>query len=101
MKISETMRMGRDDTEAVWDPELDAIVIKRARLGSLAEYAATLLHEVAHAMTGTHDASREFENVLTDYLGRPRTRHYLSEEAISCGTCGAARARRARSAGRN
>ena len=70
VKISETMRMGRDDTEAVWDPELDAIVIKRARLRSLAEFAATLLHEVAHAMTGTHDASREFENVLTDYLGK-------------------------------
>ena len=70
VRISETMRISRDDTEAVWDPELDAIVIKRSRLRSLEDYAATLLHEVAHAMTGTHDATREFENVLTGYLGQ-------------------------------
>ena len=70
VRISETMRISRDDTDAVWDPELDAIVIKRARLKSLPDYAATLLHEAAHAMTGTHDATREFENVLTGYLGK-------------------------------
>ncbi|HYI46166.1 MAG TPA: ATP-binding protein [Actinomycetota bacterium] len=69
VRISETMRLTRDDTYGVWDPELDAIVIKREQLGSLPGYAATLLHEVAHAMTGAHDATREFENVLTEYLG--------------------------------
>jgi hypothetical protein len=69
VRISETLRLTRDDTDGVWDPELGAIVIKRERLGSLHGYAATLLHEVAHATTGTHDATREFENVLTEYLG--------------------------------
>jgi hypothetical protein len=69
VRISESMRLTRDDTFGVWDPELDGIVIKREQLASLAGYAATLLHEVAHAMTGAHDATREFENVLTDYLG--------------------------------
>jgi hypothetical protein len=33
-------------------------------------YAATLLHEVAHATTGTVDATRAFEAVLTGYLGK-------------------------------
>ena len=68
--ISETMRITRDDTEGVWDPELGAIVIKRDQLRSLPAFAGTLLHEVAHAMTGTLDATRDFEMVLTDYLGR-------------------------------
>ena len=70
VRISETMRIGRDDTEGVWDPELDAIVVKRAKLKSARSYAATLLHEVAHATSGAVDATREFENVLTRYLGR-------------------------------
>jgi hypothetical protein len=68
--VSETMRLGRDDTEGVWDPQLGAIVIKRAQLRSPKHFAATLLHEVAHASTGTVDATREFESVLTRYLGR-------------------------------
>jgi hypothetical protein len=73
VKISETMRIGRDDTEGVWDPDLDAIVIKRANLKTRRSYAATLLHELAHAQTGAHDVTREFENVLTRYLGRTST----------------------------
>jgi antirestriction protein ArdC len=39
-------------------------------LSSLVGYAATLLHEAGHATTGTVDATREFERVLTDYLGK-------------------------------
>ncbi|HET7482700.1 MAG TPA: ATP-binding protein [Actinomycetota bacterium] len=73
IKISETMRIGRDDTEGVWDPDLDAIVVKRANLASRRRYAATLLHELAHATTGAHDVTREFENVLTSYLGHTST----------------------------
>ena len=69
VRLSETLRLTRDDTEGVWDPEIQAIVIKRDRLASLTDYASTLLHEAAHATTGTHDATREFENVLTGYLG--------------------------------
>ena len=64
------MRVTPDSTEGVWDPSLPGIVIKCMKLASLAEYAAVLLHEVAHATTGTVDATREFENVLTEYLGQ-------------------------------
>jgi phosphoglycolate phosphatase-like HAD superfamily hydrolase len=73
VKVSETMRISRDDTEGVWDPTLDAIVIKRANLKTRRSYAAVLLHELAHAMTGAHDVTREFENVLTGYLGDTST----------------------------
>jgi hypothetical protein len=67
--ISETMRVTTDDTEGVWDSSIQAIVIKRSKLASLVGYAATLLHEAGHATTGTVDATREFERVLTNYLG--------------------------------
>jgi len=70
IRISETMRVTTDDTEGVWDSSIPAIVIKRRKLSSLRDYAATLLHEVAHATTHTVDATREFERVLTDYLGQ-------------------------------
>ena len=79
VKVSETMRIGRDDTEGVWDPELGAIVIKRAKLKAPRAYAGTLLHEVAHATTGAYDVTREFENVLTRYLGRTSTAALSSE----------------------
>jgi hypothetical protein len=70
IRISETMRVTTDSTEGVWDSSISAIVIKRNKLSSLADYAATLLHEVGHATTGAVDATREFESVLTDYLGQ-------------------------------
>jgi len=73
IRISETMRVTADDTEGVWDPSMQAIVIKRSKLASLLDYAATLLHEAGHATTGTVDATREFETVLTGYLGRTAT----------------------------
>lgn len=67
--ISETMRAGPDSTLGVWDPADRRIVIKRSQLVSLPSYAGTLLHEVAHARTGAVDATRDFESVLTDFLG--------------------------------
>jgi len=70
IRISETMRVTIDNTGGVWNPSIPAIVIKRTKLSSLMHYAATLLHEVGHATTGAADVTREFENVLTDYLGR-------------------------------
>lgn len=70
IRISETMRVTSDDTNGVWDSSIPAIVVKRTKLASLAEYAATLLHEVGHATSGAVDATREFERVLTDYLGK-------------------------------
>jgi len=70
IRISETMRVGLDTTSGVWDTTLRAIVIKRSQLGSLADFAGTLLHEAAHATTGAQDVTRQFESVLTDYLGQ-------------------------------
>ena len=73
VRISETMRVTNDDTGGVWDPSIPAIVIKRSRLSSLVGYAATLLHELGHATSGAVDATRQFEQVLTDYLGQTAT----------------------------
>jgi hypothetical protein len=70
VRISETMRVTSNDTEGVWDAAQQAIIIKRSGLASPLTYASTLLHEAAHAMTGTVDATREFERVLTQYLGQ-------------------------------
>ena len=67
---SETMRVTVEDTEGVWDSSIPAIVIKRSKLTSLVEYAATLLHEIGHATTGAPDITRAFEHVLTGYLGK-------------------------------
>lgn len=71
--ISETMRVTEDETEGVWDPHIPAVVIKRDRLGDRMGFGATLLHEIAHAMSGALDATREFEMVLTHYLGATST----------------------------
>ena len=73
VRISETMRVTEDETEGVWDPHIPAIVIKRDRLKDPMSFGATLLHEVAHAMSGALDATREFEMVLTHYLGATST----------------------------
>lgn len=70
IRISETMRITSDGTEGVWDSAVPAVIIKRTRLSSLSNYAATLLHEIGHAMTHTGDATREFEEVLSGYLGK-------------------------------
>ena len=69
VRISETMRAGPDTTLGVWDRSLGVIVIARTQLGSVEQYAGTLLHEVAHATTGAVDVSRAFESVLTSYIG--------------------------------
>ena len=73
VRISETLRLTRDDTNGVWDPSLPAIVIKREMLRSALDFGGTLLHEAAHALSGTVDATREFEWVLTTYLGKTST----------------------------
>jgi hypothetical protein len=72
VKISETMRMGKPggmEVVGVWEEDLGRIVIKRSQLVDLAEYAGTLLHETAHAITGAPDVSEVFEQGLTDFLG--------------------------------
>jgi len=72
VRISETMRVDRAGYEAagLWQGEDRSIIIKRAQLRKLQAYAGTLLHELTHAATGTSDRTLEFENALTDLLGR-------------------------------
>jgi hypothetical protein len=78
--VSETMRpetLGGKDAEGLWEASAGHIIIKRSQLSSLAEFAGTLLHEIAHAKSGFGDVSRDFESVLTDFLGR------AAEQAIN------------------
>ena len=69
--ISKTMR--RDDygmeTVGLWIPDENRIVIKREQFKSLELYAGTLLHEIAHVISGAEDVSREFELELTYIIG--------------------------------
>jgi len=70
--ISETMRFtegGYSEAFGVWEPAEGRIVVKRSQLKSLAAYAGTLLHEIAHAVSGANDRSDEFEDALTIELG--------------------------------
>lgn len=70
--ISETMRMkisSYREATGLWEAVEERIIIKRTQLRSLKEYASTLLHEIAHARSGTSDVSREFEDELTLLLG--------------------------------
>lgn len=69
VRISETIRADRFDSAGVWDTKEGAVIIRRTQLASPRLYASTLLHEAAHATTLTVDATREFEEVLSGYLG--------------------------------
>jgi hypothetical protein len=72
IEITQVMRpdyFNADHTQGLWDEESGKIVIHRGELKSLAQFAGTLLHEIAHARTGYQDHSREFENELTEMLG--------------------------------
>lgn len=73
VRISNTMRMrtdGRAQAEGVWDPGNQWIVVKRSCLDSAAHFAAVLLHELGHSMSGAGDVSEEFEAALTTLLGQ-------------------------------
>ena len=72
IKVSETMRpdfLTGSETQGLWDPTSESIIIKRSELEALSDFAGTLLHEIAHARTGYGDVSREFESELTEMLG--------------------------------
>jgi hypothetical protein len=71
--ISETMRLetqGYDEASGVWEEEEKRIIIKRTQLKNLVSFAGTLLHETAHAISGASDITIEFENELTELLGK-------------------------------
>jgi hypothetical protein len=77
--ISTTMRIGASgyaEAAGLWEPKEGRIVIKRDELGSLEAFAGTLLHEIAHAVSGTPDISAGFEDALTAETGR------VAEEAL-------------------
>lgn len=70
--ISETMRLNSyNNYEAVgvWEEAESRIVIKRDQLRQRKLYAATLLHECTHALSGADDVTLEFEAGLTQALG--------------------------------
>lgn len=72
IKISETMKKERAsfvEAAGVWEPSTGIIIIKKDQLRSVEEYAGTLLHETAHAMSGASDVSRDFEHQLTSLIG--------------------------------
>jgi hypothetical protein len=70
--ISETMRpqsAGRLEAVGIWEPATARIIIKRDQLKTIHAYAATLLHETAHARSGASDITEDFETELTKLLG--------------------------------
>ncbi|MBA7531143.1 hypothetical protein ES705_23354 [subsurface metagenome] len=72
IRISETMRLDSDtymEVAGLWDEKTSSIIIKRDQLRNVEIYASTLLHEVAHVVSGEEDVTREFENQLSTYLG--------------------------------
>ena len=72
VRISETMIpdfLSSNEALGLWDPQSSTIVVKRTQLASLSQFAATLLHEIAHARSGYADVTGEFENELTQMLG--------------------------------
>jgi hypothetical protein len=78
--ISSTMRIGASgyaEASGVWESREGRIVVKRDQLASLDAFAGTLLHEVAHAVSGTSDVSEAFEDALTSELGS------VAERALS------------------
>ena len=73
IKVSETMRPDlttSHDPVGLWEAEKKRIIIKRCQLRSLQSFAGTLLHEMTHARTGHNDVTREFEEGLTETLGK-------------------------------
>jgi hypothetical protein len=70
--ISETMRLNDAGSPVfgVWESAERRIVIRRDQLSGIASYAGTLLHEIGHMVSGTSDGTLEFEQVLSELLGR-------------------------------
>lgn len=72
IKISKTMRLESYSflkALGLWEEATGRIIIKRDQLRTLKDYAGTLLHEIAHAKSGSPDISREFERQLTVLIG--------------------------------
>lgn len=73
IKISSTMRknfFSDVETEGCWDEKTSSVVLARSTLKSLKDYSGTLIHEFIHAKTGFDDVTRDFENELTEAIGK-------------------------------
>jgi hypothetical protein len=73
VRVSETMRLmeGRyQEAVGLWEEAEGQIIVKRTQLQSLATFAGTVLHELAHALSHAPDVSIEFEQKLTEELGK-------------------------------
>ncbi len=72
-------------TEAIgiWDSETGAIVVRLDILSSLEQFAGTLLHELAHAVSGCRDVSPGFERELTELLGRAAVKGLMAAPTTS------------------
>lgn len=73
IKISETMRKDLktfQELNGLWLGKERIIIIKRTQLKALDTFAGTLLHEIAHLLSGASDVSRAFEGMLTELLGK-------------------------------
>ncbi len=70
--ISETMKLNWNGSDAagLWEEAASRLIIRRDQLQKVESYAGTLIHEITHAITGTDDETMEFENQLTDNLGK-------------------------------
>jgi hypothetical protein len=71
--ISETMRpdgYSGGDALGLWEPSIKRIVIKRSQLRNVQSFAGTLVHELVHAFSETDDNTIQFENELTEMLGK-------------------------------
>jgi hypothetical protein len=54
----------------LWRPSYGQIIIKRSQLTlGIKDFSGTLLHELAHVISGASDATRAFESELTRLLG--------------------------------
>ncbi len=78
--ISETMQ--RDDfsfnpADGLYQSIEKRIIIKRSVLSDRKRFISVLLHEIAHAISGSSDATRNFETELSSLLG------ILGEKALS------------------
>ena len=72
IKISETLRVGSTvcGVAGLWQSSDGQIIIKRDQLSNLRSFAGTLLHEIAHAISGSPDIDQGFEVALTSFLGK-------------------------------
>ena len=58
------------EASGLWIESEKKILINRKQLRNLEGFAGTLIHELIHAYTNTDDQTIEFENELTNMLGK-------------------------------